>query len=100
MNTARGALIDSEALICGIETGKVGGAALDVVENEFGLYYYDHKSDVLDNRQLAILRGFPNVTISHHMAFYTENCTKTVVRDSLASCKLFMEGKENPWEVC
>lgn len=100
VNTARGALIDSEALICGIETGKVGGAALDVVENEFGLYYYDHKSDVLDNRQLAILRGFPNVTISHHMAFYTENCTKTVVRDSLASCKLFMEGKENPWEVC
>ena len=100
INTARGALIDSEALISGIESGKVGGAALDVVENEFGLYYYDHKSDVLDNRQLAILRGFPNVTISHHMAFYTDNYTRTVVKDSLASCKLFMEGRENPWEVC
>lgn len=100
INTARGALIDSEALISGIEGGKVGGAALDVVENEFGLYYYDHKSDVLDNRQLAILRGFPNVTISHHMAFYTDNYTRTVVKDSLASCKLFMEGRENPWEVC
>ena len=64
INTARGALIESEALIAGIESGKVGAAALDVVE-EFGYYYYDRKSDVLDNRELAILRGFPNVTVSH-----------------------------------
>ena len=100
VNTARGGRIDSEALISGIESGKVGAAALDVVEKEFGLYYYDRKSDVLDNRELAVLRGFPNVTVSHHMAFYTDNYTRTVVRDSLHSCKLFMEGKENPWEVC
>ncbi|MDE7017661.1 MAG: lactate dehydrogenase [Lachnospiraceae bacterium] len=99
INTARGALIDSEALINAIESGKIGAAGLDVVENEFGLYYYDHKSDILNNRELAILRGFPNVTVSHHMAFYTDNCVETVVRDSLLSCKLFMEGKENPWEV-
>lgn len=99
VNTARGALIDSEALISGIESGKIGAAGLDVVENEFGLYYYDHKSDILNNRELAILRGFPNVTVSHHMAFYTDNCVETVVRDSLLSCKLFMQGQENPWEV-
>ena len=96
INTARGALIDSEALICAIESGKIGAAGLDVVENEFGLYYYDHKSDILNNRELAILRGFPNVTVSHHMAFYTDNCVETVVRDSLLSCKLFAEGQENP----
>lgn len=99
INTARGALIDSDAFIEAIENGKIGAAGLDVVENEFGLYYYDHKSDILDNRELAILRGFPNVTVSHHMAFYTDNCVDTVVRDSLISCKLFLEGKENPWEV-
>lgn len=99
INTARGALIDSQALIAALESGKIGAAGLDVVENEFGLYYYDHKSDILKNRELAILRGFPNVTVSHHMAFYTDNCVETVVRDSLMSCKLFMEGKENPWEV-
>lgn len=99
VNTARGALIDSEALISAIESGKIGAAGLDVVENEFGLYYYDHKSDILNNRELAILRGFPNVTISHHMAFYTDNCVETVVRDSLLSCKLFVQGQENPWEV-
>lgn len=99
VNTARGALIDSQALIAGIESGKIGAAGLDVVENEFGLYYYDRKSDILNNRELAVLRGFPNVTVSHHMAFYTDNCVETVVRDSLLGCKLFAEGKENPWEV-
>ena len=100
VNTARGGLIDSDALIAGVESGKVGAAALDVVENEFGLYYYDHKSDVLSNRQLAILRSFPNVTVSHHMAFYTDNYTRTVIRDSLTGCRLFLDGKQNPWEVC
>lgn len=99
INTARGGLIDSEALISGIESGKIGGAGLDVVENEFGLYYYDHKSDILNNRELAVLRGFPNVTVSHHMAFYTDDCVETVVRDSLLGCKYFVEGRENPWEV-
>ncbi len=99
VNTARGGLIDSEALIQGVESGKIGGASLDVVENEFGLYYYDHKSDILSNRDLAILRGFPNVTVSHHMAFYTDECVKTVVGDSMRGCKCFMEGTENPWEV-
>lgn len=99
VNTARGGLIDSEALIAGIESGKIGGAGLDVVENEFGLYYYDHKSDILNNRELAVLRGFPNVTVSHHMAFYTDEYVKTVVRDSLLGCKYFVEGRENPWEV-
>ena len=99
INTARGGLIDSEALIEGLESGKIGGAGLDVVENEFGLYYYDHKNDVLANRSIGILRAMPNVTVTHHMAFYTDDCVETVVRDSLLGCKYFVEGKENPWEV-
>lgn len=99
VNTARGALIDSDAFIDAIENGKIGAAGLDVVENEFGLYYYDHKSDILKNRELAMLRSFPNVTVSHHMAFYTKNYVETVVKDSLKSCKLYMEGTKNPWEV-
>lgn len=99
INTARGGLIDSEALIEGLETGKIGGAGLDVVEDEFGLYYYDHKNDVLKNRSIGILRAMPNVTVTHHMAFYTDNCTRTVIEDSVRSCILFMEGKKNPWQV-
>lgn len=93
VNTARGSLIDIPALIEEIENGKIGAAALDVVENEFGLYYYDHKSDILKNRDLAVLRGFPNVTVSHHMAFYTENAIRTMVADSLIGCKRFVDGE-------
>lgn len=70
-----------------------------MVENEFGLYYYDHKSDILKNKELALFRSFPNVTVSHHMAFYTRNYVETVVKDSLMSCKCYMEGNENPWEI-
>lgn len=99
INTARGGLFDSLALIDGIESGKIGAAGLDVVENEFELYYYDHKADVLDNHTLAILRSYPNVTVTHHMAFYTDNYVTTVVRDSLTSCKRYATGDKNPWEV-
>ncbi len=100
VNTARGGLIDSRALIEGVVSGKIGAAGLDVVENEFDLYYYDRKSDALDNEELMVLRGFPNVTVSHHMAFYTDDYLHTVIQDSLRSCKLFMTGEKNPWEVC
>lgn len=99
VNTARGSLIDIPALIEEIKNGKIGAVALDVVENEFGLYYYDHKSDILKNTDIAILRGFPNVTVSHHMAFYTDNAIHTMVADSLIGCKRFMDGEENPWQV-
>lgn len=99
INTARGSLIDTGALLDAIEGKKVGAAALDVVENEFGLYYYDCKNDILNHRELALLRSFPNVTVSHHMAFYTDNEVKTVIRDSLTGCRLFAQGKENPWQI-
>ncbi len=99
INTARGPLIDARALISAIESGKIAAAGLDVVENEFGLYYYDRKNDVLDNRELALLRSYSNVTVTHHMAFYTDNCVQTVVEDSLKSCVCFMKGENNPWQV-
>ncbi|HKM21676.1 MAG TPA: D-isomer specific 2-hydroxyacid dehydrogenase family protein [Lachnospiraceae bacterium] len=99
VNTARGGLIDSEALIAGIESGKIGAVGLDVVEKEFGMYYYDLKSEVLSNRELSILRNFPNVIVTPHMAFYTDNAIASMVENSLRSCKCFMEGSENPWEV-
>lgn len=99
VNTARGGLIDTSALIKGVESGKIGGAGLDVVEKEFGLYYIDHKEEILDNRELYLLRSFPNVIVSHHMAFYTDDCVKTTVENALLGCKYFSEGKPSPWEV-
>lgn len=83
VNTARGSLIDTEDFIEALESGKIGAAALDVVENETGLYYGDHKSEVLKNRELAILRDMPNVLVTPHMAFYTENAISDMVEHSI-----------------
>ena len=99
VNTARGGLIDSAALIEGIESGKIAAAGLDVIEQEFGLYYNNRNADVLLNRDLAILRSFPNVIVTPHMAFYTDNAIETMVKNSLTSCRRFVNGEDNPWEV-
>ncbi|MEG1848683.1 MAG: D-isomer specific 2-hydroxyacid dehydrogenase family protein [Lachnospiraceae bacterium] len=99
INTARGGLIDTQSLIEGIESGKIGAVGLDVIEEEFSLYYYDRKSDILQNRELGLLQSYPNVTISHHMAFYTDNYSKTVIRDSLQGCVYYAQGVDNPWVV-
>ena len=94
INTARGKLIDSEALIWGIESGKLGGAALDVVEFENGLYYYNMMGEVMVNRKLAILRSFPNVILSPHTAFYTAEDVSDMVEGNFRSCYEFGTGKK------
>ena len=99
INTARGGLIDTKALISGLESGRVGAAALDVIEDEFGMYYYDRKADVLGKRELYILRGFPNVIVTPHMAFYTDQAVSDMVKHSIESCLYREAGKEDPWAV-
>mgnify|MGYP002856142819 CR=1 FL=1 len=94
INTARGKLIDSEALIAGIESGKLGGAALDVVEFENGLYYYNLMGEVMVNQKLAILRSFPNVILSPHTAFYTAEDVGDMIEGNFRSCYEFGTGKK------
>lgn len=99
INTARGGLIDTKALIEGLESGKIGAAGLDVIEDEFGMYYYDRKADVLSKRDLYILRGFPNVIVTPHMAFYTDQAVSDMVKNSIESCCLREAGREDPWAI-
>ena len=94
INTARGKLVDSEALIAGIESGKLGGAALDVLEFENGLYYYNRMGEVMVNQKLAILRSFPNVILSPHTAFYTAEDVGAMVEGNFRSCWEFGTGKK------
>ena len=99
VNTARGKLIDTEALIHALEEGKVGAAALDVLEHEDGLYYYDRTGDVIPNPTLSILRSYPNVILSPHTAFYTREDVNDMVKGCFESLKAFSEGIPTEHEV-
>lgn len=96
VNTARGALVDTEALIRGLESGKVGYAALDVLEDEAGLYYANRMGDVIVNRQMAVLRSFPNVILSPHTAFYTERVVWNMAYKTFKGVRDMMTHTENP----
>lgn len=100
VNTARGALVDSEALIDALESGHLGGAALDVVEGEAGLYHFNKMSDQIKNRSLSILKDMPNVIVTPHMAFYTQEAVAQMARCSLEACRCYENGTENPWKIC
>ncbi len=90
---------DEKTLIEGLEKGKIAGAALDVIENESGLYYNDLKGKILENRNLAILKSFPNVIVTPHTAFYTDQAVSDMVENSIKSILLFDQNKDNPWQV-
>ena len=99
VNTARGKLIDTDALIDALERGKVGAAALDVLENENGLYYYNRMGDVIENRQMAVLRSFPNVILSPHTAFYTRKNIYHMVQGCFEAVDAWNHGRETEREV-
>ncbi len=96
INTARGTLVDTDALIQGLESGKVGHAALDVLEDETGLYYANRMGEVIANRQMAILRAFPNVILSPHTAFYTEKVVWNMAYKTFQGVQDMMNQVENP----
>ena len=98
VNTARGPIVDTKALIASLKSGKVGFAALDTFEGEAGLYYLNKETQKLDNDNMAILKSFPNVILSPHMAFYTEQAVSDMVENSITGI-LGLEIGDNSLEV-
>ncbi|MDR1785577.1 MAG: D-lactate dehydrogenase VanH-A [Spirochaetaceae bacterium] len=99
VNCARGSLVETAAFLDAIESGKVGGAAIDVHENEANLYYYDLRGKVLPNRDMAVLKSYPNVIVTPHTAFYTDQAVSDMVENSILSCIAYYEHKDNPYEI-
>ena len=93
VNTARGLIIDTQALISALKSGKVGYAALDTFEGEGGLYYLNKETLRLDNDNMALLKSFPNVILSPHMAFYTEQAVSDMVENSIKGLLGFESGE-------
>ncbi len=100
LNTSRGKLIDSNALISGLKSGKIGGAGLDVYEEETN-YFFEDLSDraVLDDA-LARLMTFPNVIITSHQAFFTREAEANIAETTLGNCMAFAEKKPLENAIC
>ncbi len=88
VNTGRGALLDTEALVCALESGRLAGAALDVLEGEEGIFYADCRGKPIESKLLR-LQELPNVLISPHTAYYTDHALSDTVERSLANCLSF-----------
>lgn len=99
VNAARGSLVDTAALLDALESGRIGGAALDTIEHEAGLYYLDRSRDALPNRDRAALMALPNAIVTPHMAFYTAEDVEGMVRSNVEALLAFAAGVETPHEV-
>jgi D-specific alpha-keto acid dehydrogenase len=89
VNTGRGSLIDTEALVSALEIGRLGGAALDVLEGEEGIFYADCGNKPIESEPLLRLHRLPNVLISPHTAYYTDHALSDTVENSITNCLKF-----------
>lgn len=92
VNTGRGALVDTASLLHALEDGRLGGAALDVVEGEEGVFYADCRGARLDDTPLGRLQALPNAIVSPHTAYYTDHALRDTVVDSITNCLAFERG--------
>ena len=93
INTGRGALIDSRALIAALKTRHVGAAGLDVYEEEEGIFFTDLSDKVLQDDVLARLLTFPNVLVTSHQAFLTREALSNIAETTLANLTAFERGE-------
>ena len=89
VNTARGALVDTEALVRALESCRLGGAALDVLEGEEEFFYADCSDKPIDSNLLLRLHRLPNVLISPHTAYYTDHALRDTIENSIINCVAF-----------
>lgn len=99
INTGRGKLIRTEDLVEGLRSRKVGSAGLDVYEEEAKFFYEDHSDRMINDDSLALLLMMPNVIITSHQAFFTEEALKNIANTTLQNIKDCFEGKELVNEV-
>lgn len=92
INTSRGGLVETTALVEGLKTGQVGYAGLDVYEEEADYFFEDHSSDVIRDDLLARLTTFNNVMITSHMGSLTRDAQEAIVRTTIANIREFEEG--------
>lgn len=94
INTGRGALIDTKALVHALKHKHIGGAALDVYEEESAFFFKDCSAEIITDDVLARLLSFPNVLITGHQAFLTTTALSNIAEVTLNNFSSFLSGKE------
>ena len=92
LNTSRGALIDAEALLEGIKSRKVGAACLDVYEEEADIFFEDRSGHIMDDELLSRLISMPNVIVTSHQAFLTEEALSNIAETTVNNILSFFNG--------
>lgn len=99
VNTGRGGLVDTAAVIDGLKSGQIGSLALDVYEEEAGLFFQDRSDEVLLDDVFARLLSFPNVLITAHQAFLTHEALAAIATTTLQNVTDLAEGRPSPNEI-
>lgn len=99
VNVSRGELMDIEALTQGIESEQIGALAMDVFEDENGIYHHSLITDIVRNREMAYIRQFPNVVLTQHMAFYTDVDTDSMADGGVRGIVQMARGESCPCEL-
>lgn len=100
LNTSRGALVDAEALLAGIKSRKVGAACLDVYEEESDFFFEDFSGHILEDDILARLISMPNVIVSSHQAFLTEEALSNIAETTVRNIVTLFETGQCENELC
>ena len=100
LNTSRGALVDAEALLAAIKSRKVGAACLDVYEEESDLFFEDNSGHILEDDTLARLISMPNVIVTSHQAFLTEEALANIAETTVHNVVEILSTGSCPNELC
>jgi D-lactate dehydrogenase len=96
VNTGRGALIDTTAVLDGLKSGRVGSLALDVYEEEGDLFFEDRSGEIIDDDVFARLLTFPNVLITAHQGFLTREALTAIAETTLDNVLTVARGDDSP----
>ena len=99
INTSRGGLVDTKAVIAALKTGHIGYFGMDVYEEEEGLFFEDHSEDILQDDTIARLMTFKNVLITSHQAFLTETALRNIAETTIYNLDCFEKATENKNEI-
>ena len=99
VNTSRGALVDTVALIRSLKSSRLGALAIDVYEEEAGIFFHDHSSVALADDTLARLLTFPNVLITGHQAFFTHEALLEIAETTVSSIQAIANNKPLKYQI-